>query len=736
MADFPSLSSTEGPAGHGRPLRICIVTRHVAGPGNEDEIGTAYRDLAELLASAGHEVTVLCSLKKSPESRTMRGWYDHFGRLGIAFIPLPEPGVGYAGGEMNRITREPYFVYCWLKDQNPFDVVHVHDRWGTGYYCVLAKRLGLAFEETAFCIDCFGPTLWTNAGMSALFEHYADLGVSFMERRSVEFGDVAISGSRHLLRWMIDQGYDIGEKPCFVQPNVVTGLAPGDAGREVEGRRPVREIVFLGRLEPGQGLQIFCDAVQRLGPSERHPDRIVFLGQTVEEFPAESYISTASRSWPFAVHIETGLTWPETLDFLATEDRLAVIAPLYENCSHAIRDCLSRAIPFICSDVGGNPELINPRGRETVMFAAHPASLGRLLREVLRDGAVVSGAAIDDNESNRAWLQWHAALARNGAPEQAGGAPDRPLGKAGEGSDPAPLVSVCMAHYERPELVEQALESVRRQTYENFEVVLVDDGSTSETAKRRLEELEPEFEAKGWRIVRQENRYLGAVRNTGARHARGEYLLFMDDDNIAKPNELEVFVKVAQASGADILTCVADGFRGENPPDDAMEVRRIVPLGPALAFSFFANGFGDSNCFVKRASFEKIGGFTEDYKVGLDDQEFFARSVLTGFKLEVVPEPLFWYRLMPRERSMKSLHYNPNASRLRLLRPYLESAPPAYRNVLRFAKATFEENKKLREELLLRQTVSEKLRAAAAKRVKKIKKLVKTIKHRLRQEPS
>ena len=64
---------------------------------------------------------------------------------------------------------------------------------------------------------------------------------------------------------------------------------------------------------------------------------------------------------------------------------------------------------------------------------------------------------------------------------------------------------------------------------------------------------------------------------------------------------------------------------------------------------------------------------------------------------------------------------NPNTSRLRLLRPYLDSAPPAYRNVLRFAKATFEENKKLREELLLRQTVPEKLSAAAAKRAKKIK---------------
>src|SRR5581483_10923551 len=97
------------------------------------------------------------------------------------------------------------------------------------------------------------------------------------------------------------------------------------------------------------------------------------------------------------------------------------------------------------------------------------------------------------------------------------------------------------------------LESLKAQDYSNFEVIVVDDGSTLPAAVAYLEELEPEFATRGWRILRQENRYPGAARNNAARHARGEYLLFMDDDNFAKPHEISRFVQVARRTGADLL---------------------------------------------------------------------------------------------------------------------------------------------------------------------------------------
>src|SRR5438874_8069165 len=109
------------------------------------------------------------------------------------------------------------------------------------------------------------------------------------------------------------------------------------------------------------------------------------------------------------------------------------------------------------------------------------------------------------------------------------------------------LVSICLSHFNRPGYLRQALSSIEAQDYPNFEVVLVDDCSTDPEAIAYIATLEPKFAERGWQLVRnKEELFVGAARNLAARHARGEYLLFMDDDNCAKQHELSTFMAVAQ----------------------------------------------------------------------------------------------------------------------------------------------------------------------------------------------
>ena len=88
--------------------------------------------------------------------------------------------------------------------------------------------------------------------------------------------------------------------------------------------------------------------------------------------------------------------------------------------------------------------------------------------------------------------------------------------------DPFPI-SICIAHYNRPQMLEQMLESIRRQTYPNIEVIVVDDGSKSAEALEYLEGLKPEFAARGWQLLQQENAGPGVARDRAARAARGGY---------------------------------------------------------------------------------------------------------------------------------------------------------------------------------------------------------------------
>jgi glycosyltransferase involved in cell wall biosynthesis len=246
-----------------------------------------------------------------------------------------------------------------------------------------------------------------------------------------------------------------------------------------------------------------------------------------------------------------------------------------------------------------------------------------------------------------------------------------------------PLVSVCLVTHNRPILLRQALQSLMDQDYPNLEVILVDDGSTEPAAIALLVELEALFRQRGWVLVRQPNRYLGAARNEAARHARGDYLLFMDDDNVARPHEVSTLVRTALRTDADILTCLADSFTGEGSPVPGCEQSRLLFAGIDSLVGIARNCFGDANALVRRTAFERVGGFTEDPGVTHEDWEFFARAVLSGCRLEVVPEALYWYRVSPESM----IHITPRqANYARSLRPYLDDFPPVYHDLLRLAQ--------------------------------------------------
>jgi glycosyltransferase involved in cell wall biosynthesis len=256
-----------------------------------------------------------------------------------------------------------------------------------------------------------------------------------------------------------------------------------------------------------------------------------------------------------------------------------------------------------------------------------------------------------------------------------------------------PKVSVCLIHHNRPLYLEQAIDSLKNQDYDNFEVILVDDGSDNQDAIVYLDSLGEEFSKKGWKIIRQENKYPGAARNNAAKNATGKYLLFMDDDNYAKPNEISTYVKVAQYTNADILTSVMEYFFSDKSPYSGdpdvkrgIESKFYIPQGDNIVVGIFSNCFGDTNALVKRKVFLKIGGFSEDYGIGHEDWEFFGKAILQGFKLEIVPVPLYFYRKFGESISTET-NYVSNMNRV--VRPYLAHIPKNLSNLLYLSQGIY-----------------------------------------------
>jgi glycosyltransferase involved in cell wall biosynthesis len=237
-----------------------------------------------------------------------------------------------------------------------------------------------------------------------------------------------------------------------------------------------------------------------------------------------------------------------------------------------------------------------------------------------------------------------------------------------------PKVSACIIHHNRPALLKQAIASIDLQDYANVELVIVDDGSDSADALALLDEIERNptfFTSKELKLIRSTNNYLGAARNLAAREATGEYLVFLDDDNFAKPNQISTYVSVTKTTGAVEVTAGHDVFFGNGVPTPESTSYMWVPLGPSLSVGLFRNCFGDANFFVQKKAFLDIGGFTEEKGVGQEDHEFHAKMALKGYKQEFIPESLLYYRMHGANQMIQET--DPVANQIRSIRPYAEA---------------------------------------------------------------
>ncbi len=245
-----------------------------------------------------------------------------------------------------------------------------------------------------------------------------------------------------------------------------------------------------------------------------------------------------------------------------------------------------------------------------------------------------------------------------------------------------PLVSVCISHFDRPTLLAQTLDSLRAQTWPHVEVVLVDDASPSAATRDFLAAQEADFAARGWQIIRNKTElWQSTSRNLAARAARGEYVLVMDDDNLARPEEIEVMLRAMQSSGADAVAALQDLFTGDHNPlleaDAPLPRVEFFPVGGPPDVGLAWNIYGDVNVMFRRDTFLELGGYSEDPELGCEDYELGAKLVMSGRKLVVVPTPLYLYRFsavnMAKGMSNERLYW----SHRRPLRPPQVGLTPA-----------------------------------------------------------
>lgn len=661
---YPDLSILANPSSLPAMLKIGLIAPELLGPVHNSGIATANTFLAQELAMAGHAVSILFTQCET-SARASESWMVGYRQLGIE-VTVAEEWIERDQRVSLFPNHPPLFmahtVDRWLTE-NSFDLVILTDWQGHGFYALQAKRGGLRYQQTAFITLIHRPSLW-----HAL--HNADLPTDpiqsltyFMERKSIELADAVISPSQYMMDWVKQHDF----KPprwAFVQPHLLRLSAP--VKKPNNSAITIKEFVFFGRLEYRKGLLQFCNALDRLEALGFVPDRVTFLGRLawVGHEHAALMIAQRAQSWSFPYQILSTMGQREALSYLGeSAGRLAVMPSVAENSPYTVCECLAAGIPFIASNVGGIAELIAPADQGVCLFNDNPRQLAGLLAKILNEGATQIRSSYDAEQNRINWLQGLLALTNQ----------INAMGSTATAVASYPSVTVCLTHYNRPKLLKQAIDSLLQQDYPNLEVLLVDDGSSKKKAHKALEDWEPEFIRRGWKILRLENGYLGRARNRAVQAARSDFLVFMDDDNVARPDMVSRFMKVALSANAELVTTMFEVFSGEKMPDPQTPVVTLfLPVGDILSFSVMNNAFGDANALIRRSLFEKLGGFSEDYGLGHEDLELFLRSAMIGANVAVVPEPLFWYRKNGESMLSSTLAA---ANRIRSFRPYVDHLP-------------------------------------------------------------
>jgi glycosyltransferase involved in cell wall biosynthesis len=201
-------------------------------------------------------------------------------------------------------------------------------------------------------------------------------------------------------------------------------------------------------------------------------------------------------------------------------------------------------------------------------------------------------------------------------------------------------VTVVVGAYNASEYLAETIKSVLQQTYTDFELLVIDDGSTDDTADIVRNFSEQDSRVK---LISQENQGVSVARNTGIKMAQGEFIAFLDADDLWFPNKLAMHIQHFSAnpnlglSFGRIEFMTFDGKptgKYSNPRFRNITAKNLYEENPAIT---------PSNAVFRRIALQQVGGFDGDLS-GVADAELFLRVKCHAWQVEGIDEVLVLYR--------------------------------------------------------------------------------------------
>lgn len=215
-------------------------------------------------------------------------------------------------------------------------------------------------------------------------------------------------------------------------------------------------------------------------------------------------------------------------------------------------------------------------------------------------------------------------------------------------TDPSPLVSVIIPTYDRGEHLSDAVDSVMHQTYENIELLIVDDGSPTPASETLSDTSFDDLHSVTF-IRHNENRGANVARNNGIRTATGEYLAFLDDDDRWHETKISRQVEAFRSSDPEVGV-VYTGKRAEGPTGTNVTAPTVG--GDVVKDLLTGESFGQFSSVMVRSDVIDAAGLPDERFPSWQDREWFFR-LAQHCHFKPIPEPLTYRRVGHPDRITK-----------------------------------------------------------------------------------
>jgi glycosyltransferase involved in cell wall biosynthesis len=245
-------------------------------------------------------------------------------------------------------------------------------------------------------------------------------------------------------------------------------------------------------------------------------------------------------------------------------------------------------------------------------------------------------------------------------------------------------VSVVITCYNYGKYLTRCIQSVLEQTLQNVEIIIVNDGSIDET-DAVVQHILPR---EGIRYIKQENAGQANAKNTGIKNSKGEYIAFLDADDIWEPNKLEKQIRLFANRQVGVVYSRA---RYINEVGAELEFKLsgkyLQPRSGHVTSHLFIDNFVPfSSSVVRRTCLDEFRGFDESLKMGIDWDLWLRIS--TRYEFDFVDEPLLIYRMGHPDQMSKNAEERQRCSD-RIMHQFLDRFPGAISRELKNAALAY-----------------------------------------------